>query len=387
MKKIEKLIEEKILPHFDIDGDFVSISTPSSNGNINNTFVINYINNGIVSSYVLQRINTTVFKNPFLVMENIKNVTAHIKKKHPNEECLEVISLKQKDFRDQDVMLIHENEYGETSYWRMYNCITNSISYDTSTNPEVFKKVGIAFANFHKDLSDFSMGELNETIENFHNTRIRFLDLLSAIKTGIPERILKSKPEIDYLCKHRHDYSIITELLEEEAIPYRVTHNDTKINNVLMDKVTDEVKCVIDLDTIMPGSALYDIGDAIRSGASSASETEVDLSKVYLDLDLARAFLEGYLENMNGELTKEEINNIPNSILVITLELAMRFLTDYLLGDQYFKVPDDDKELNLKRCQNQIALAKDIERKLPILTDIVKSINMKNKRILKKEEI
>ena len=256
----------------------------------------------------------------------------------------------------------------------MYNFIENSMSYDVSKDPEELRKAGIGFAQFHKDLAQFPMSQLYETIPNFHNTGKRFNDFLAATRNNPVSRVATCHNEIVEIMNHREEYFLITSLLESGDIPLRVVHNDTKINNVLFDNDTKDFRCIIDLDTIMPGSALYDIGDAIRSGAATSFEDETDLSKVTIDMKLLEAFLNGYLNVMADELTEEEIKNIPNAIKIITLELAMRFLTDYINGDVYFKVDISRPKLNLERAQNQIKLAKEIEERIPEIEQIVNNI-------------
>lgn len=363
---------ENIAKKFRIEGTIKSISNPSSNGNINNTFVITCNTlDGNERKYILQEINQNVFPNPYKVMENIESVTTHIEKVNPKEEILRPIK---RNFSKQSILPDNIYTDRKNKCWRMYNFINNSISYDVSKNPEVLRQAGIGFAKFHKDLADYPMDYLHETIPDFHNTQKRFLDFLAAIRNNPVERVQHCHNEIVDLLKYREDYSLITDLIKSEEIPLRVVHNDTKINNILFDKDTQDFKCVIDLDTIMPGSVLYDIGDAIRSGAATAFENETDLSKVTINMNLVESFLEGYLSIMKYELTYEEIKNIPNAIKIITLELAMRFLTDYINGDMYFKTDFNTFKLNLERAQNQIKLAKEIEVKIPEIHQIIDRI-------------
>lgn len=395
MININDFLKNVIVPYFDVDGTVMAIESPSSIGNINSTFVIICQNQqGKINKYILQKINTKVFNNPRSLMKNIQGITSFMKQKNPNAEKLELIPLK-KPTNGETNLLVYQDFLQENNYWRMYNYISNSISYDVTQSPEIFRQVGRGFAQFHKDLSDYPVNnpedKLEETIPNFHNTRGRYLNFLDTCKrTKATKRFKNCIQEINYIRTHNHDYSIITELIEEGIIPIRVTHNDTKINNILLDKTTQQVKCVIDLDTVMPGTALYDIGDAVRSGASTVAEDELDLSKVKLNLDLVEAFLNGYLEIMAGELTEQEIKNIPNAIQIITLELAIRFLDDYLNGDQYFIIKDTTRpQLNLERARNQIALARDIELKKDRINDLVTSLTKQyrfNRKLTPKEK-
>ncbi|MBO5095593.1 MAG: phosphotransferase [Bacilli bacterium] len=372
MKNNEFEYLENIIKQFKIEGIVKSISRPNSDGNINNTYVVTCDTlDGNEKKYILQEINQNVFENPYKVMENIENVTAHIEKINPNQEILRPIK---RNFSKQSPLPNNIYTDRKNKCWRMYNFIDNSISYDVSKNPEILKQAGIGFAKFHKDLAAYPMNYLYETIPNFHNTQKRFLDFLSATRNNPVGRVQNCHNEIVDLLKYREDYPLITDLIEDERIPLRVVHNDTKINNILFDKDTQDFKCVIDLDTIMPGSVLYDIADAIRSGAATSFENETDLSKVTIDMNLVEAFLEGYLSIMKYELTYEEIKNIPNAIKIITLELAMRFLTDYINGDVYFKTDFNNPKLNLERAQNQIKLAKEIEAKIPEIHQIIDRI-------------
>lgn len=377
---------ENIIKKFQIEGIIKSISSPNSNGNINNTYVITCDTlNGNEKKYILQEINQNVFENPYKVMENIESVTAHIEQVDPNQETLRPIK---RNFPKRSVLPNNIYTDRKNKCWRMYNFIDNSISYDVSKDPEVLRKAGIGFAKFHKDLATFPMTSLHETIPNFHNTWKRFLDFLAATRNNPIGRVQTCHNEIVDLLKYREDYALITDLIEDGKISLRVVHNDTKINNILFDKDTQDFRCVIDLDTVMPGSVLYDIGDAIRSGAATSFENETDLSKVTIDMNLVEAFLEGYLSIMKDELTPEEIKNIPNAIKIITLELAMRFLTDYINGDVYFKTDLSKPKLNLERAQNQIRLAKEIEAKIPEIHQIIDRIVYTKdfSRTLKKSE-
>ncbi len=382
-KEFESL--ENIVKQFQVEGIVKSVTYPSSTGNINNTFVITCETiEGKEKKYILQEINTNVFEEPYKVMENIENVTEHIEKINPEQETLRPI--KRKCLNNNVKNNIYKDR--KNKYWRMYNFVENSISYDVSKDPDVLRKAGIGFAKFHKDLAEFPMDFLYETIPNFHDTWKRYLAFLASIRNNPVERVQTCHNEIVDLLSYREDYSLITKLMEEGKVPVRVVHNDTKINNVLFDNDTQEFRCVIDLDTIMPGSVLYDIADAIRSGSATSFEDETDLSKVTIDMNLVEAFLEGYLSIMKDELTDEEIKNIPNAIKIITLELAMRFLTDYINGDVYFKIDYSRPKLNLERAQNQIKLAKEIENKIPEINQIIERIvsNRDFSRTLKKPE-
>lgn len=363
---------QNIINKFQINGIVKKIYKPDSNGNINNTFVVECeTESGKIQKYILQEINQNVFKNPYKVMENIEKITNHINKVDPYQETLCTVK---RNISKHSILPNNIYTDKKNNCWRMYNFIDNSISYDVSKDPEVLKKAGMAFAIFHKDLSSFPIEALHETIPDFHNTWKRFVDFISATRNNPTGRVQNCHNEIADLLYYREEYSKINNLVIEDKLPIRVVHNDTKINNILFDKTTSDFRCIIDLDTIMPGSVLYDIADAIRSGAATAFEDETKLSKVTINMELVEAFLDGYLNIMKYELTYEEIQNIPNAIKIITLELALRFLTDYINGDVYFKTELNNPELNLIRARNQIKLAKEIENKIPEIHEIIDKI-------------
>ena len=353
----------RILPHFRFQGAFQSMEELKS-GNVNHTYRLVYDENGQPHEYVLQRINTYAFHEPERMMENIAGVTDHLRRalikngEDPHRRVLEVI----RTADGQPLYIEGEN------VWRAYVFITDAFAYDT-TDAAAFREVGRGFGNFQKLLIDYPADQLFESIPNFHNTYKRFFQLMRAIDENKAGRVREVKEEIEFFFEHRKMLCSIVELIENGALPLRVTHNDTKSNNVMLDKSTGKAICVIDLDTVMPGSVLYDYGDAIRFGANTAAEDEPDISKISLDLDKARAFTEGFMAETNGFLTEAELRRLPLGIKVLTGELAMRFLTDYLDGDLYFKI--DYPEHNLVRTRAQIALLKDIEKKEQQLQELV----------------
>ena len=353
----------RILPHFRFQGAFQSMEELKS-GNVNHTYRLVYDENGQPHEYVLQRINTYAFHEPERMMENIAGVTDHLRRalikngEDPHRRVLEVI----RTADGQPLYIEGEN------VWRAYVFITDAFAYDT-TDAAAFREVGRGFGNFQKLLIDYPADQLFESIPNFHNTYKRFFQLMRAIDEDKAGRVREVKEEIEFFFEHRKMLCSIVELIENGALPLRVTHNDTKSNNVMLDKATGKAICVIDLDTVMPGSVLYDYGDAIRFGANTAAEDEPDISKISLDLDKARAFTEGFMAETNGFLTEAELRRLLLGIKVLTGELAMRFLTDYLDGDLYFKI--DYPEHNLVRTRAQIALLKDIEKKEQQLQELV----------------
>jgi len=371
-----------IINEFKIEGELQNI-TENNQGNINSTYVLEYNNSGEKKKYLLQKINANVFKEPYLVMKNIELISKHINKKLKR---LNNTTYKHPNFmktNSGELLYTYINENGEKEYYRVCEFIENCISYDNfkqCSNPcEVAYNTGKAFGFFHKLLNDFPTTSLAETIPDFHNTPKRFDDLLLSIENNITNRSFEVSHEIVDLISKIKECSIIQSSLGK-TIPIRVTHNDTKLNNILMDATTNVGVAVIDLDTVMPGSALYDIGDGIRSACANSFEDEKDLDKVFLDLDLTKAYIEGYLSEMANELTHDEVNYIAISIKILTYELVLRFLTDYINGDTYFKIKY--KTHNKDRFLNQYALLKDIENKLDEIHEFVITTyngNMKNK--------
>ncbi len=340
---------------------------PITDGHINDTYIVAYeAENGNTERYLLQRINVNVFKKPLELMENVEAVTAFLRKKisenggDPTRETLTVYPAKD-----------GKNHYiaKDGGCWRMYNFVEDTFSINTLTNTTDFKNSAVSFGNFQNLLIDFPIDTLHETIPNFHNTPSRFNDLKEAVENNISGRKENALDEIKFVFEREKDCSVITDLLGTERIPLRVTHNDTKLNNVLFDNTTKKGLCVVDLDTVMPGSALYDFGDSIRFGANTAAEDETDLSKVSLSLEYFKAYVEGYLESVGKNLTADEIQLLPFSAKLLTFECGMRFLGDYINGDIYFKI--DYPEHNLVRARTQFKLVEDIENKFSEMEKIV----------------
>lgn len=357
---------KNVMSGFDIEGEYVS-STVVNTGHINDTYIVDFLNkSGPVEKYVVQRINHNVFKHPDKLMENIIKVTNHIKEKVLSEGG---------DPRRQTLNFIKARN-GKTffqcvsgNYWRMYSYIGGAITYQIVENNDHFKSAGRAFGIFQRRLNDFSVGDLHETIPDFHNTPKRFEHFVSVLAADPLNRAIGVKDEIEYVLKKEGETGIVVGLLETGEIPLKVTHNDTKFNNVLIDENTGEGICVIDLDTVMPGSILYDFGDSIRSGATRSKEDERDLSKITLDLNLYENFTMGYLEAVGSTLTQKEIQLLPFSANLITYELGMRFLTDHINGDTYFKVHRENH--NLDRAKAQFKLAMEIENNYERMEAIV----------------
>lgn len=338
---------------------------PCGNGHINSTFTAE--KDG--EQYILQLINTSVFKNPADMMNNICKVTKHIREKviqaggDVERETMNMLStIDGKNF------FVASN--GDT--YRAYKFIKDSITIDTNATPEEFKEAGYGFGKFQKYLADFPASELVETIVDFHHTPKRIEKLKESIKADTFNRVKNCEDIIEYILKYENEAGIVIDGLNNGDIPVRVTHNDTKLNNILFDKDTKKAVCVIDLDTVMPGSMLYDFGDAIRYGASTATEDEKDLDKVSLDLKLFEGFAYGFATALEGVFTKTEIELLPFSSKLLTYELVVRFLDDYLNGDTYFKTKY--LEHNLVRTKNQLKICQDIDLKMNEMHKIIKDI-------------
>ena len=360
---MKKLFRE-IIEHFNIPGRFIGY-TEISTGNINQTYRL-HVCSDCDEYYMAQRINTFVFKRPAVMMDNICRVTDHLQKKLQQDGCADAHRRALQFLRTRDGLPYVENEGG---FWRVYRYISHAHTYDFISDAAYFSQAGRAFGEFQQRLSDFPAGSLVETIPHFHDTPKRMQDLQKAIEENKAGRVSEVRPEIDFILNRQQQAGIIVEALQNKLIPYRVTHNDTKINNVLFDDTTDEPICVIDLDTVMPGSSLYDYGDAIRSGSNAAGEDEEDLSLVRFDLPLFEAFTRGFLDKAGSQLTAQEIALFPMAARILTLELCARFLTDYLNGDVYFKVKKPGH--NLIRTRNQIELLRQMEELTPQMEKIV----------------
>ena len=370
---------EEILKKFNIGGELVEV-TKTGSGNINKTYVLSVKgNDGIIKKYLLQQINTKVFSEPYKLMKNIEGVTSYLKKQlikngDTKHKVLEVIKT-----RDGKPLCYVTNESDTREYYRMYDYIDNAISYDCSFDSNVVFCTGKAFGNFQRLLEHYPMDKLEETIKGFHDTKERYNKLIYDIKIDPEGRALEVSREIVFILMREDSYSQITSELNAGEIPLRVTHNDTKVNNVMINKDINDYLAVIDLDTVMPGSMLYDYGDGIRSTASTASEDETNLDKVQLDMDLFKAYTDGYMSEMADHLTYEEVSLMGESIRIITLELAIRFLNDYINGDTYFKINYDKH--NLDRARNQIKLVQEIENKLDEINKYI--VDSYNKYITK----
>lgn len=357
---------KELLGAFSFSGEFEN-STQLHDGHINNTYKFDFREaDGTLNRYLVQEVNTYVFKDYDGLMKNVMGVTEFLKKKvaenggDTKRECLTVIPT-----NDGKPYYLD----GENRCWRCYNFIYGAHSYQSVDCAETFFKSAKAFGKFQNMLADYPIDSLTETIPNFHNTVSRFADFKKAVADNLSGRASLVKEEIDFVLAREKDCSVLLDLVAEGKLPLRVTHNDTKLNNVMFDNETDEGICVVDLDTVMPGLSLYDFGDSIRFGANTAAEDEKDVSKVSLSLEYFKAYALGYLSTAGESLTKEEINQLAFSSKLMTLECGMRFLGDYINGDVYFKTAYP--EHNLVRCRTQFALVADMEKKMAQMQEAV----------------
>ncbi len=358
-----------ICDKFNLPGEYLSYDLIVC-GNINSTYAVKRIEaDGSIKKYTVQKVNMYVFKYPERIMENIFLVTNHIENKLQASELCEYRQAMH-FFSTSDGRNFYRD--GSAGFWRISRYIEGSATFNESVNNKLLHSAGKAFGEFQTFLSDFDAERLNETIPDFHNTRKRIADLFVHAGENPVGRVKYVTDELKYIRSVSEISSKLTEMLDNHEIPLRVTHNDTKINNVLFDEETLEPVAVIDLDTVMPGLAMHDFGDAVRFAANAAAEDEADLSKVSLDLDLFRNFTDGFIGEIAHSLTKNEIDTMALGAFTITVELAVRFLDDYILGDKYFKI--NYKEHNLVRARCQIALAKDMMSKMDDMNAIVEKV-------------
>lgn len=360
------MIIKNITKNFQIDGTLIFYESFGA-GHINDTYALTYkINDNDTERYILQKLNKNVFPDIDILMENMVNVTEFIQKKllDRNEDvknkCINII--KTKDNRNYYIDEFEDN-------WRMTRLIENTKALDVVVDTDLFEKTGKAFGEFINILDDYPANTLNEVIADFHNTVARYIQLEKAIKCDTSNRRANCQDLIDFAIEHRHLCSIIINKLIKGEIPIRVTHNDTKINNILISRDTNEAVCVIDLDTIMPGSLLYDFGDSIRSGCNTALEDETNLQLVDFDIAMFEAYVKGFLEGLGTCITKEEKKLLAISAVIITYECGMRFLADYLNGNVYFKITYP--EHNLVRCRTQFKLVQIMLSRLEEMQNIV----------------
>ena len=358
---------QEICASFDIGGRYVGCKELTT-GNINCTYHVNFIRDGEKKSYIIQRINKVVFKKPEKVMDNIVRVTDFvrqniIKKELSTKKFVLRVFLSKIDGKPFVI-----DDHGD--YWRCYRFIPGSTTYDTCEDLSIIESVGTAFGRFQNCLDGFEADTLYISIPDFHNTPKRFKALHAAIELNPFDRVKQVKYEIEKLLSFEKEAGLLQKYLNEEKIPLRVTHNDTKCNNVSFDKKTGEPLAVLDLDTVMPGAVAYDFGDAIRFIANTTIEDDPDYESVALDLEKYEAFAKGFINEVGCNLTDFEKHTLNLGVFTMTVELAVRFLTDYLLGDKYFKTRYPGH--NVDRTRNQLALAIDVLSKNEQMEEILK---------------
>jgi hypothetical protein len=342
---------------FEVFGAFIQ-AVPCGNGHINDTFAATYDQGGIFIRYIHQRINHKIFRDPPAQMENIVRVTDHIRRKLAGAESHE---------RTRHTLTLVPSRDGAPfcrdtagNYWRTYVLIEGTRSLDVAESPAQARQSAIAFGRFQRLLADLDGPRLHETIPDFHNTPKRFEAFEQALREDPCGRAAAAQPEIAFATARKPMTGVLLELSRRGEVPERIVHNDTKFNNVLLDQTSGEGVCVIDLDTVMPGLSLYDFGDMVRSTTSPAPEDEIDLSRVKMQMPMFEALVHGYLQEVGDILTPTEKRYLAFSGRLITFEIGIRFLTDFLLGDRYFKTAR--KQHNLDRCRTQFKLIESMEQ-------------------------
>lgn len=346
----------------------VETCEPYGSGHINSTFLLVCRDGAEEYRYILQQMNHQVFKDIEGLMKNVKGVTSFLRRQivenqgDPDRETLNLVPTK--DGRDYYID-------SQGNFWRVYLFIADATCYNLVEKPEDFYQSGKAFGRFQCLLADFPADQLTETIPDFHNTPARFETFAKAVEEDVMGRAAQVEKEICFIQEREKEMGLALNLKQEGKLPVRVSHNDTKLNNIMIDDATGQALCIIDLDTIMPGFSIFDYGDSIRFGANTAEEDEKDLTKVSLSLPLFEIYTKGFLEGSEGRLTETEIGLLPYGAKMMTLECGMRFLTDYLQGDVYFHVSREGH--NLDRCRTQLALVADMEEKWSDMERIVKT--------------
>lgn len=359
-------IVNEVFGKYDLKGELVEIK-PLGLGLINRTYEIIMNENGTNKSYVLQKINTNIFPDVDGLMNNIVYVTSFLKEKikerggDPDRETLTVV-----DSKDGK----HYVHASDDTFWRIYPFVEDTFVLNKVETPEQFFETGRSFGAFQASLSDFDATKLVEVIPKFHDTRHRLNQLLEAIEKDEAGRVSEVRDEIDFALSRKDDCYMLYDMLDAGELPLRVTHNDTKLNNILMDNTSKKGICIVDLDTIMPGISLFDFGDSIRYGANDCAEDEADLSKVNFDIKLFKTYAKGFIEGADGNLTQKEIELLPWGARVITLEQGIRFLTDYINGDKYYGITRENQ--NLDRTRVQFKLVSDMENIWDELLNAVK---------------
>ena len=358
-----------ICQHFDLKGDYVSCKEIKT-GNINSTYLVRFVYGNEKRNYILQRINKHVFRNPERVMPNILSVTEYVrssKKKMGLPTHNTALHVYKTTADDKPIFM---DNFGD--YWRCYRYVENSFTFDSTNDLNVIEEVGKAFGAFQNALDGYPAKSLYISIPHFHDTPKRYERFERFVKADKVGRKKEVESEIERILSFKETASILQNMLDAGKLPLRVTHNDTKCNNVSFDRDTNKSLAVLDLDTVMPGAIAFDFGDAVRSIASTKEEDDPDIKNVLLDLDKYRAFSKGFVTEVKDKLTENEKSTLNLGVFTLTVELAMRFLGDYLNGDKYFKI--DYPWHNLDRARNQLALAEDILVKKTEMDAILKEL-------------
>ena len=359
---------QNIVDQFAIRGTVTNI-TQINKGYVNRTYRIETLSDkGHIHKYTLQRINTNAFKDVDALMNNFKLTTEHLYGKfllpgHSKRGSVQTL----RPTKDGCSYL-----RADSGCWRMLTYFDNVYSLDIPDSPESFYNAGVSFGRFIKEMSDVDINDIKEIIPNFHDTKKRYLDLEESIKKDPKGRVKDVKKEIEFIRARSNRYGLISEALEKGLIPTRICHNDSNLNNILFDKKTHKPVAIIDLDTVMPSSPLYDFGDSMRIGTNTAKDDEKDLSKVSCDLNLYEQYARGFLKTCGDILTKEELELLPYSSIIITSEDGIRFLMDHIDGDTYYNIYYPGQ--NLDRSRTQLALVEDMEKKLPEIKEILRRI-------------
>ncbi len=361
---------ERITTAFAVDGQFISGSAFGS-GHINDTYRIELLQEGKQHYYILQRINTAIFKQPNELMENILRVTSHQRLKLAEQHATDIQRRCLHFFPTRSGAYFFTDSDGNC--WRLCLLIERTRSFDIIASTEQAYLTAASFARFQKMLIDLPGPRLHKSIPNFHHTASRFADFEQAVHQNRARRAAACQADIDFALQRQALAPVLIDLMKRKEIPERITHNDSKLNNILLDETSGEAICIIDLDTVMPGSALYDFGDMVRSASCTAAEDESDLSKVQIDLAMFDALARGYLSEAAAFLNKVEIDHLVCSGKLITFEQGIRFLGDYLNGDTYYKIKYP--EHNLVRARNQFKLVASIEAHEPEMEEMVRRVS------------
>ncbi|MBK8946307.1 MAG: aminoglycoside phosphotransferase family protein [Ignavibacteriae bacterium] len=362
---------EQILSNFKIYGDFMS-AIPFGKGHINDTFLVSFNQAGIKTEYILRKINKFVFKNPEIVISNTENVINHITKKLKESGIKEITNHVMQLIETKDSKYYHIDE--KNDYWCLMFVIKNAYTVEYTDSNEKAYQAAKAFGRFQKYLIDVNLHDYKDTIPNFHNLQNRINSFEISLEKNPVGRVNYVRKEIEIINSYRFLSEKITMLLKNKKLPIRLTHNDTKINNVMLNKETHEGQCVIDLDTLMHGTVLYDFGDMVRTSTSPVEEDEKDATKVFMDISTFEALVKGYLEELADVLLEIEISNLVYGAMIIVYEQAVRFLTDYILNDVYYNI--EYPEHNLVRTRTQIALLESIKIQKDSMESIVKKYSI-----------